>query len=267
MSLGRPEITRRLRETIGCSAPLIVFFAAWELISYWMGADILPSVLDICSLLITHALSDPIIQSQGGGEYGFLPHVGITIIRVVVGMSVGASIGAVIAMLLFQCPPFRHAIEPLLEWLRVIPPLILIPFVLIVLGPTEIAQTTVCAIYAGLSMLVHTLHAVANLPREFWIIARTHRASRWQTIQTMVFPAALPQMLGGIRISLALALGIVIVAEYLGASTGLGRVLKFAVSFARVDLILVGVVWAALVGLLFDTILNRIITARNYWLA
>jgi ABC-type nitrate/sulfonate/bicarbonate transport system permease component len=159
----------------------------------------------------------------------------------------------------------RHAIEPVLETLRVLPPLILIPFVLVVLGPTELAQVAVCGLYAALSMGIHTLNALRNVPQEFWILTHLQGATRAQAMRTMALPAALPELLGGIRISLALALGIVIVSEYLGAPSGIGRVLKFTLSFARVDLLLVGLVWAALIGLLFDLIVSHAILARNRW--
>lgn len=186
-------------------------------------------------------------------------------VRVACGVAIGTAAGIALGGVLFAWPVWRRAMEPMLESLRVIPPLILIPLVLVLLGPIEAAQVVVCATYAALSMLVHTLNALNNVPRAYWINARMHRASRWQTLRTVALPAALPELLAGIRISLALALGIVIVSEYLGAPDGIGRVLKFTLSFARVDLLLVGLAWAVLIGLLFDQIFARILLKRARW--
>lgn len=258
---------RRAYAALLCALPLVLLMGAWQLFSMLLGSDVLPGIGHLAEVFITHATSDPIIRSQGGGDGGYLPHVAATVLRVVVGVGSGAAVGIVTAFFFFLTPLLREHIEPLLEMLRVIPPLILVPFVLVLLGPTEGANMVVCGIYAGLSMLVHTLNAVENLPSEFWVIAQMHKASRWQIIRTVAWPATLPELLGGMRISLAVALGIVVVSEYLGAPTGIGRVLKFSISFARIDLLVVGVVWAALIGVVFDTVINKVVLSRIRWKA
>lgn len=259
------RVARAIGAGAYCAAPLAAFVAVWQLLSVMLGQDVLPQPAEVARLWVTHALDDPIIRSQGGGDYGFLPHAGLTMARVAGGVTIGTAAGVALGGALFQWPGWRGAVEPLLESLRVIPPLILIPLVLVLLGPTEAVQVVVCATYAALSMLVHTLNALRNVPRSYWVIARMHHASRWQMLRTVSLPAALPELLGGIRISLALGLGIVIVSEYLGAPDGIGRVLKFTLSFARVDLLLVGLVWAVLIGLLFDQVVSQVLLRRIRW--
>lgn len=256
---------RAIGAGVRCAAPLVAFVVAWQLLSVVLGQDILPNPAEVARLWATHALDDAVIRSQGGGDHGFLPHAALTMARVAGGVAIGTTAGVVLAAALFQWPSWRRAVEPLLESLRVIPPLILIPLVLVLLGPTEVTQVVVCAVYTALSMLVHTLNALRNVPGAYWVIARMHRASPWQTLRTVALPAALPELLGGIRISLALALGIVIVSEYLGAPDGIGRVLKFTLSFARADLLLVGLAWAVLIGMLFDQVVSQTLLWRNRW--
>jgi ABC-type nitrate/sulfonate/bicarbonate transport system permease component len=263
--LQAARIARAIGTGVYCTVPLIAFVAAWQLLSVMLGQDILPSPAEVARLWVTHALDDAVIRSQGGGDHGFLPHAGLTMARVAGGVTIGTVTGVAMGGALFEWSAWRRAVEPLLESLRVIPPLILIPLVLVLLGPTETAQVVVCATYAALSMLVHTLNALRNVPRAYWVIAHMHRASRWQRLRTVALPAALPELLGGIRISLALGLGIVIVSEYLGAPDGIGRVLKFTLSFARVDLLLVGLVWAVLIGLLFDQVFSQILLRHIRW--
>jgi len=258
-------VARVIRVRAYCAAPLVAFVAVWQFLSILLGQDILPRPAEVVQLWATHALDDAVIRSQGGGNYGFLPHAALTMARVAGGVAIGTATGIVLAGVLFQWSSWRRGIEPLLESLRVIPPLILIPIVLVLLGPTEPAQVVVCAVYAAMSMMVHTLNALRNVPGSYWVIAHMHHASRWQTLQTVALPAVLPELLGGIRISLALGLGIVIVSEYLGAPDGIGRVLKFTLSFARVDLLLVGLVWAALIGVLFDQVISQALMRRNRW--
>lgn len=251
--------------SVVCALPVLLFLAAWQLVSDWAGGDVLPGAWELARAFASHAMSDSIIRSQGGGAGGYLPHVAATVMRVAVGVASGATVGIVAALALFQLPRVRRQVEPLLESLRVIPPLILIPFVLVILGPTELAQYVACALYAVLSMFVHALNAVENLPREFWIIAKMHGSTRWHTIKTVAWPASLPELLGGLRITLAIGLGIVVLTEYFGAPDGIGRVLKFSISFARVDLVLVGILWAALIGVAFDVLINKVMLPQVRW--
>ena len=216
-------------------------------------------------MLTMHAIQDPIIRSQGGGTHGFLPHVAATVVHVLVGVLSGASVGILVGWALAQRPVLRHHGEPLLEALRVIPPLILIPFVLVAVGPIELSQFLVVGVYAALSMLVHTLNAMKRIPYGYRVIARLHGASQWQTLRTLTLPACLPELLAGLRITLAVSLGIAIVAEYLGAPSGIGRVLKFSLSFARTDLMFVGLAWVALVGWMFDLLVDRVVLRRINW--
>lgn len=212
-----------------------------------------------------HAVQDPIILSQGGGAHGFLPHLAATVAHVLVGVLSGASVGVLAGFALAQWPMLRQYGEPLLEALRVIPPLILIPFVLVAVGPIELSQFLVVGIYAALSMLVHALNAMERIPDGYRVIARLHGASNWQTLRTLTMPACLPELLAGLRITVAVSLGIAVVAEYLGAPSGIGRVLKFSLSFARTDLMLVGIAWVVLVGWTFDLLVGKVVLRRIRW--
>lgn len=264
-----PELTlspsRKAAAVVLCSLPILLGAAAWELASHLSGRDVLPGLFDIIKVFVSSAFGDPIISSQGGGTGGYVPHVIATMLRVAAGVGGGACLGVIVGLGLAEAPRLRQHVEPILESLRVVPPLILIPFVLVALGPTEIAQFLVCGIYATLSVFVHTINALENVPSEYRIIARMHAASRLQSIRTVDLPAILPELAGGLRITLAIAVGIVVVGEYLGAPSGVGRVLKFSLSFARIDLILVGVVWTALIGLFFDTMINKAVTHWITW--
>lgn len=256
---------RRAAAGFICGLPLLVFIAAWQAASTLLGEDVLPGVANVALVFVTHAAHDKIILSQGGGAWGFLPHVAATTVHVMVGVGGGALVGLLVGWLLVQLPLVRYHAEPLLEALRVIPPLIVIPFVLVAVGPTELSQVLATGIYAALSMLVHMLNAIANIPDEYGTIARLHGASRWQVFRTMTLPACLPEMLAGLRITLAISLGIAVVAEYLGAPTGIGRVLKFSISFARTDLMLVGIIWVALLGLAFELLIDKVVLRRIRW--
>jgi ABC-type nitrate/sulfonate/bicarbonate transport system permease component len=261
------QTSQLVRAGMARAAPFLIVAIIWELSSRFAGSDFLPSVLEIVDIFVSSSTSDAIIASQGGGSSGYLPHVLKTVIHVVVGVTIGGGLGAIGALGLFQSQGTRLYIEPILESLRAVPPLILVPFVLIAFGATATAQFIICGLYAGLSLFVYTINALDNIPHEYRDIARLYGTSRMQLIRKVELPAIVPELLGGTRVTFAIALGIVIVAEYMGAPSGVGRVLKFALSFSRVDLILVGIIWAGVIGLIFDTIIDHAIRSCIRWRA
>ena len=263
-ALRRPRQSKLIRMAV-CALPFIVVPLIWELGSNVWGSSVLPSFVETLHLFVNSTFHDAIISSQGGGRGGYLPHVAATFVHVLTGVSLGTLTGVFAALALHYAPRIREYFEPLLEAVRVVPPLILVPFVLLVVGPTELAQFIVCGLYVALTVFIYAVNALENVTSEYWVIARINRASQWQTLSTVAMPAILPELIGGVRISIATALGIVVVGEYLGAPSGIGRVLKFALSFARIDLILVGVVWTAILGLVLDTLVNTLLRRTTKW--
>ena len=78
-------------------------------------------------------------------------------------------------------------------------------------------------------------------------------------------PAVLPELLGALRVTSVMSLGIAIVVEYMVSPQGIGRVMKFAISYSSVDLILVGIIWAIAIAYLIDFILVLIFAYVLRW--
>ncbi len=138
------------------------------------------------------------------------------------------------------------------ELTRVIPPLIFIPFATLLLGSSYLVETLSVATYAALAMTLYTLNAIATVPPDFLALGRLLGAGQFRILMTIQIPAILPNLVGPLRVIISLGLGVAVVAEFLAAPGGIGRVMKFAISYARADLILVGVIWAILSVLALD---------------
>jgi NitT/TauT family transport system permease protein len=69
-------------------------------------------------------------------------------------------------------------------------------------------------------------------------------------------PAILPELLGAMRVTVVTSIGIAVVVEYLAMPAGVGRVMKFAASFSRIDLLMVGIIWAVIITLFVDAIIS-----------
>lgn len=232
--------------------PILFFLFLWEIASLLVGSDRVPSVLQVFDVLFRSLTYDTIIESQGGGQHGFAPHILSTIKHLVLGLGFGGAVGLIIAFTVFHSSIISNIFGPMIEVVRAMPPLIVVPFVLLLAGPTETGQIVVGSLYAAFSIFVYARNALENVHSQYRIIGEIYGATLLQVIKTIEIPAILPEMVGGLRVTVSLTLGIVVVAEYLGAPSGIGRVLKFAISFASVELIVVGIVWAALIGTLVD---------------
>jgi len=117
------------------------------------------------------------------------------------------------------------------------------------------------ALYSCLSMSVHTIGALLALPPEYAQIATLLGASRGRRTVSVELPGIAPSLAGPLRVNAALGAGICVVAEFLAAPQGIGRVMHFALSFYRVDLILAGVLWTVLCVFTIEVMISLIFAA------
>jgi ABC-type nitrate/sulfonate/bicarbonate transport system permease component len=204
------------------------------------------------SLLFQSALHDPVIRAQNGGAGGYLPHVVSTFLRAGAGYGIGIVSGLILAMATSQIRPLFWMFDTSIELFRVVPPLIFVPFAVLLCGPSYAVVIVSVAIYSGLAMGMYALSALANVPDEFVALGRLLGAGRLRLLLKVRFPAILPHLVGPLRVIASLGVGIAVVAEFLAAPMGIGRVMNFAMSYGRADLILVGLVWTVLLVLLLD---------------
>jgi ABC-type nitrate/sulfonate/bicarbonate transport system permease component len=155
----------------------------------------------------------------------------------------------------------RKLVEPILEFARILPPLLLIPVTLVLVRNPSQMPVLVVAGYTGMILLVYGLSALRNVPETYLQLGSLLGASPTSNALKVQLPAIVPELVGGVRVAAALGIGISVVAEYLAAPEGIGRVMKYALSYSSVSLIVVGIVWTILLALTTDTILV-LLTAR-----
>lgn len=232
--------------------PFFIFYIIWSFFALLLGPERFPGPGRTVVLFFESALREPIIFAQGGGSHGFFPHVVSTLVHTCIGCVIGIFAGFAATLLLCNTRSTFWIFDSLIEIFRVLPPLIFVPFAVLVFGSSSSVEVVSIAIYSFFSMGMYSLTAIENVPEEYVALSRLLDAGRIRTLLMTKLPAILPDLIGPLRTILSLGLGIAIVAEFLAAPTGIGRVMKFAMSYGRVDLILVGIVWAVLLVLLLD---------------
>ena len=149
----------------------------------------------------------------------------ITIGRLLVGTAIGLVAGIGIGLLLSATRVIRSLLEPSILIIRTVPLLALIPLFLTWFGGDEIGNILYVAFAVFSMLVVNTIEAVYNVPLVQRQYAQTLGATTLRMYRTVIIPAIIPELVGGIRVVIGLSWAIVLAAEYLAAQSGLGRIM------------------------------------------
>ena len=172
--------------------------------------------------------------------------LGETALGVGFGVVVGIGLAAVIATI----PPVRRALAPLLIVSQTVPLQILGPLLVLVFGFGWTPRVVIVALIVFFPMLVATVTGIESAEGEYLDLVRSFGASRADVVRLVLVPTALPSALAGLRISLTYAIAGAVIAEGVGAESGLGLYIARSQHSYRSDQVLAGVVVVALLSLL-----------------
>ncbi len=117
-------------------------------------------------------------------------------------------------------------------------------------------------------ILLNTVDGVANVPRIYIESAQVLGASRWQMFRKVVFPAALPAILTGLRVGLGVAWMVIIAAEMLpGSHAGIGYLIVYAYQLAEMDVLITGMILIGFVGALLSWFMQAVSRPLVSWQA
>ncbi|APU17696.1 MULTISPECIES: ABC transporter permease [Actinoalloteichus] len=198
-------------------------------------------------------------------DQSFLMHVVATVLAWLIAMGIAVGIAVPAGLLLGSVKAVRVATRSVIEFLRPIPSVALIPLALVLLGTgpeTKIALAVYAAIWP---IMFNTIYALDEMDSMMIDTARSFRLGRLRTLATVALPNSAPFIATGIRVAASIALILVISTELLaGGRVGLGVfILEASSSVGRMDVVLAGTVVAGAVGYLTNELLER---AQRRWL-
>ena len=170
---------------------------------------------------------------------------------VVIGVALGAGMSASRVV--------RHAIDPVIEVLRPLPPLAFIPLFIIWLGIGEMPKEVLILIGVAPIMAVVTVAALDEVPEDLRLCARTLGASPRYTMLRVQIRAALPGILTGMRIAMAGAWTSIVAAELIAATSGLGYLIMQAGDYLNTALVFSGIIMIAIIALVLDACLRGLL--------
>jgi NitT/TauT family transport system permease protein len=247
---GRPP-SRSLRSVLrGVVGVLAILAAAQLLIGVGLvGGDTLPTPTAVIGRMVSLA-----------GDSAFRSAVAATIVAWALGLAIAVAISVPLGLLLGLSDVTARAAGPVIELLRPLPAVALIPLAILVWGQ-GLTMKLVLIVYATVwPILFNAIHGVHDVEADAVDAARAFGLGRRAIIRRVILPSAAPFVLTGIRISASIGLIVLVGAELLaGAQTGIGAfIFRLSANTSRPDEVLGAAAYAGLLGLLINTALAAI---------
>lgn len=185
-------------------------------------------------------------------EQNLAHQIVVSLGRAVVGGTIGAALGLVLGVAAGLFRLGEELFDALLQMLRTVPFLALVPLFIVWFGIDETPKLILIALATMFPMYLNTYAGVRNVDRKVIEAARSFGLSGPRLIREVVLPLALPSILTGLRFALGVAVLVLIAAEQINSSAGLGYLLNAAQLYQQVDVILICIVIYAFLGLAAD---------------
>ncbi len=190
--------------------------------------------------------------SDGFVDATLLQHILASLGRVFAALALALVTAIPAGIAIGLSPVARGILDPIIEFLRPIPPLAYLPLIVIWCGIGELTKVLIILIAVFAPVAIATAAGVAAVPPDRVDAARALGASRAQVIRLVILPNALPAILTGIRIGLGVGWSTLVAAELVAATRGLGFMIQSAAQFLRTDIVVMGIFVVALVAITLE---------------
>jgi NitT/TauT family transport system permease protein len=221
----------------------VLFFAAWAAVTFsgWVPKTF---------------LADPLTMLVSGWrlltEFGFLHDIGMTVWRVVGGFLIAAAIALPLGVAMGAYKPIEAFFEPFVSFARYLPASAFIPLLILWAGIGEAQKLAVIFIGSFFQLVLMIAVTVGNTRRDLVEAAYTLGASDRSLVLRVLIPNAAPEIAEILRTVLGWAWTYVIVAELIGASSGIGHMITDSQALLATDQIIFGIIVIGLIGLISD---------------
>jgi NitT/TauT family transport system permease protein len=218
-----------------------VFLAIWQLVVVVSGFP--PFILPPPGTVIARWAS-----AWAAGTIG--PHLVATLQEVLLGFVAGAGAAVPVGYALARSARVERLVSPYLVAAQATPILALAPLIALWFGPGLAGKVVICALIVFFPVAIATMVGIRSVDAGLLELGRSLRATRRQVLTTLEIPAALPSILGGMRVGVTLAVVGAIVGEWAGAERGLGVLINLARgSMFDIPLMFATLLTIALVGI------------------
>lgn len=235
---------------------LVVLVAVWCIVTYCGLVEemFLPTPTDVVAAIISMA------------KKGILwTHIGSSVCRILIGWAWSAVIAVPCGILMAASKRFNAVVQPLVEFIRYLPVVALVPLTILYMGIGESQKYTIIFIGTFFQLVLMVEDTVASTDRNLVNAARTLGASKGQIYRWVIFRASLPGILDSFRVTIGWAWTYLVAAEMVAANSGLGYLIIKSQRVLATDMIFAGLVLIGVIGLLTDVIFRGLTELATPW--
>ena len=223
----------------------VVLVVVWEWLAQagWLSPQVLPAPSKVARTALKLATTGTLLND-----------LGVSLLRASAGFAIGTTVGAALGTLVGFSRIAEAAIDRSVQMIRAVPFLAVLPLVIVWLGVGETQKIFLVALGVTFPIYINTVLGIRQVDPKLLELGRVQGLSSIALIRRIIFPGALPSILTGVRYALATAWLALVVAETIGAQSGIGFLAMDAREFLRTDVIILTIVIYALIGIAADSI-------------
>lgn len=249
---------KKLGSIINYTIVPIMIIILWETVTRLklFPAVILPSIETVVGSLV---------EQLGSGQ--LISDISISIQRVLAGYLIAAVMAVVLGIMMGISEKAHKLFILTFTSIRQIPMIAWMPLIILWAGIDEASKIIIIVIGAFFPILLNTINGIKQTPQGLVEVGRMYKLSKWKLLMKVYVPAALPSIFVGLKLGLGISWMVVVAAEIVAASSGIGYRINDARSLMRPEVVIVGMVVIAFIGVLMDQVLTRVLKKITPWQA
>jgi len=249
--LNQPNRAHRRLELLALPAGVLLLVGLWALVAFNYPTFILPGPVVVFEQLATITLDGSLWH-----------HTQATVVEMLGGLLLGLSTATVLGYFLAKSPLLERLTGPYIVASQSIPAIAIAPLLVIWFGSGKTSKVLICALIVFFPILVNTIVGLRSVDPGLKMLMRSLRANRWQMFVMLEVPAALPVLLGGLKIGVTLAVTGAVVGEFVGADRGLGYLINLSKGLFNTPLMFAAIITLSLISLMLYLLVSRL----EHWL-
>jgi taurine transport system permease protein len=230
---------------------IVALFALWFLVTHfgWIKPLFLPKPQAVWATFVEYV-------TGAANDKPLWEHLWWSIFRVFSAFLLASATAIPVGIAMGMSRVARGIFDPPLEFYRPLPPLSYLPLIIIWFGIEELPKVLLIYLACFAPLALAARSGMRSASQEQIHAAYSMGASYWQAIRYVILPAALPEILVGMRIAVGFGWTTLVAAEMVAATAGLGQMVLNASNFLRTDIVIMGIAVIGIVAYLFDLLMR-----------
>ncbi len=235
---------------------ILVFLVVWEIVARAgvIHVSLFPPPTQVFQALVEMARSGELVRD-----------IRASLWRALIGFVLGSAVGIATGLVTGRVEKVNNYVSPLIQLFRPLPPVAIIPLVIVWFGIGEVSKIFSIAFAVFFPVWINTHLGACDVAKTFLWSARTLGVRGTKTLWKVIFPAALPFVIAGLRSGVSLAFIMVFVSEIAGASAGIGYQISVSYLAYRVDRMMAALTLLGLFGATADLLLIQFVWLLFPW--